>query len=65
MKAFMGILLAMGLVEQPKVHHYCACNVAYALPWSSNIMPRDRFLQILPCLDLRNNQEQPARDHPK
>ena len=28
-------------------------------------MSRDRFLQILACLHLRNNQEQPARDHPQ
>ena len=28
-------------------------------------MSRDRFLQILACLHLRNNQEQPARDLPQ
>ena len=31
----------------------------------SNIMSRDRFQQILACLHLCINQEQPARDHPE
>ena len=61
----MGILLAMGFVKLPKFHDYWARNVAYALPWFSNIMPRNSFLQILPCLYLRNNQEQPTREHPE
>ena len=55
----------MGLVELPKFHDYWAHNAMYTLPWFSKIMSRDRFLQILACLHLCNNQEQPARDHPE
>ena len=55
----------MGLVELSKFHDYWARNAVYALPWFSNIMPRDGFLQILACLDLCNNQEQPASNHPE
>ena len=65
MKAFMGILLAMGLVELPKFHDYWARNAVYTLPWFSNSTHSDRFLQILACLHLFNNQEQPAREHPE
>ena len=65
MKAIMGILLAMGLVELPKFHDYWARNAVYTLPWFSNSTHSDRFLQILACLHLCNNQEQPARDHPE
>ena len=43
----MGILLAMGLVELQKFHDNWARNATYTLPWFSNIIPRDRFLQIL------------------
>ena len=50
MKAFMGIFLAVGLVELPKFHDYWGRDAVYALPWYSNIMPRDRFLKILACL---------------
>ena len=65
MKAFMGTLLSMRFVELPKFHNYWAPNTIYTLPWFSNIMPRDSFLQILACLHLCNNQKQPARVHPE
>ena len=65
MKAFMGTLLSMRFVELPKFPNYWDRNTIYTLPWFSNIMPRDRFLQILACLHLCNNQKQPARVHPE
>ena len=53
MKVFICILLSVGLVELPIFHDYWAFNPIYTLPcWLSNIMPRDRFLQILACLHL-------------
>ena len=58
MKAFMGIFLSMGLMELPKFYDYWARNTIYTLPWFSNTMSKDRFLQILACLHLCNNQEQ-------
>ena len=59
------MLLSMGLVELPEFHDSWARNAMYTLPWFSNIIPRDRVLQILACLHLCNNQEQPTRDHPE
>lgn len=33
LKAFLGILLAMGLVELPKLHDYWALNSLTSVPW--------------------------------
>jgi len=64
LKAFLGILLAMGLVELPKSHDYWARNTLISVPWFGSVMPRDRFFQILGYLHLSNNEEAPPRGDP-
>lgn len=46
MKAFLGILLAIGLVELSKFHDYWAHNTILSVPWLGSIMPRDRVFKF-------------------
>lgn len=59
-KAFLGIVLAMGIVDLPKFYDYWSCNDPItAVPWFANIMPRDRFFissDINTCQTEQKNQ---------
>ncbi len=62
MKAFIGIVLAMGLVRLPKMKDYWrkTCKILY-LPTFSDIMPRNRFLQIYRYLHVSDDEKQIPR----
>ena len=66
MKAFLGIVLAMGIVNYPNFHDFWAnSDPIICTPWFSDIMPRDRFFLILKYLHLSDKTKEPARDDRK
>jgi len=64
LKAFLGILIAMGLLDLPKFHDYWSRGNLLSVPWFATIMPRDRFFEILRYLHLSNKENEPPRDDP-
>jgi len=65
MKAFLGIILAMGMVELPDMYDYwCKTDPITCVPWFANIMPRDRFVLIMRFLHLSDKTKEPPRDSP-
>ena len=57
-KAFLGIILAMGLVDLPKFTDYWAKDGIVMVPWFSSIMTRTRFYEILSNIHLSNDENQ-------
>lgn len=64
MKAFLGIIIAMGMLELPKFHDYWSRDGLFSTPWIRFVMPRDRFMEILRYLYLNNNENEPPKDDP-
>nr|XP_033331114.1 piggyBac transposable element-derived protein 4-like [Megalopta genalis] len=56
MKAFLGILLIMGVVQMPDIRLYWAENSIYGNDRIKRIMKRDRFLSILKHLHFADNE---------
>ena len=59
MKAFFGLIIAMGLVAVDDLQEYWSTHPISDLPFFRSIMKRDRFLLILLFLHLSNNEKQP------
>jgi len=60
-KAFFGLLLAMGIVSKPKLEDYWCKSVLLGTPGFAEIMSFDHFKQILRCLvfyDVENFDDQ-------
>ena len=47
MKAFVGIILYMGIISKPSIHEYWTRSHLFETPGIRCIMSRDRFYQIL------------------
>lgn len=56
MKQFIGLTLLMGMVHKPNLASYWSLDELLSTPAFGNIMPRDRFLNILTCFHLNNNE---------
>ena len=62
-KAFIGILLAMGVHRLPHLHDYWNQHPLLGAPGLTHSMPRDRFKQILMYLHINDNtQAKPHND---
>ena len=59
MKAFIGLILNMGMIRVPTLQDYWSTDITTHIPFFSQVMSRDRFLQILSCLHL-SHQPPPA-----
>ena len=46
-KQFLGLTLLMGLIRKPRIKDYWAHLAELATPFFRQVMPRDRFFQIL------------------
>lgn len=64
MKAFIGILLYIGLVRLPNYESYWNNDDLLSLKGLTQIMPRDRFLNLLAFFHTANNDNEPPRDSP-
>ena len=62
-KTFLGMTIGMGLVQQMSLNDYWSTDKILSTPFFPTIMPRNRFLGILSCLHLNNNEKHVARDH--
>ena len=62
-KTFLGMTIGMGLVQQMSLNDYWSTDKILSTPFFPTIMPRNRFLGILNCLHLNNNEKHVARDH--
>ena len=57
MKAFFGIILAMGLIDLPVMSDYWSRGGITQVPWFPSVTGRSRFFQILSNLHLVGNQQ--------
>ena len=57
--AYIGMVIAMGLVNLPSVHDYFATDPILSHPWFPSIMSRRRFCQISQYLHVSNEDQYP------
>ncbi|XP_033741799.1 piggyBac transposable element-derived protein 4-like [Pecten maximus] len=55
MKAFLGMIIAMGLVTQANIQDYWSSDPVVSTPFFGTVMSRDRFLSIMSFLHLSDN----------
>ena len=61
---FLALVITMGVVNYPSLHHYWSRAWPFHTSTFSSIMSRDRFLLLLKFLHLANNTEQVPRGQP-
>lgn len=61
--AFMGINIAMGIVNLPSVCEYWSTNPVLHHPWFGQVRPRNRFYLINRYLHFNDNNDQVDREH--
>ena len=64
LKAFLGILIVMGLDHLPSLRLYWSRDRNFHKDRITEVFPIKRFLKVLRCLHLNNNQIMPARGTP-
>ena len=64
MRAFIAMILYMGMVKIPTYSMYWSNHHYMRLPFCMNLMNRDRFLNILSFFHVCDNEAQPPRDDP-
>ena len=64
MKAFIGVVMLMGICRLPTIEMYWSANHPLITPGISNTMPRIRFEQILRFLHLNDNAQQVSHGQP-
>lgn len=52
MKAFVAIILNMGLIRKPTIFSYWSTTSSQATPWFPSLMPRERFQLIMKFFQL-------------
>ena len=60
-RAFLALLLAMGLVEQLDIQEYWTTHEVTSTPFFKTVMPRDRFLLLFTFLHFNDNDNYIAR----
>ena len=55
MKAFLAMIIAMGLVNQENIQDYWSTDEVLSTPFFPQIMSRDKFMNILSFLHLCDN----------
>ena len=64
LKAWLGLLIGMGIKQLPQVSHYWSKEWVLGVPAFASVMTRDRFLVILRYLHFSDNSKMPARGQP-
>ena len=64
MQSFVGIQLAMGMVQLPSMYDYWSTNPILSAPRIVRGMGRNRFCSILSHLHLNDNSRMPGRSDP-
>ena len=63
-KAFIGVVILMGIVKLPKISNYWATDERFYQPSIAKVFPRDRFLQLMRYLHISDPQTMPEKTHP-
>ena len=70
MKAFVGVILNMGIVQLQNIHEYWSTSFTCSIPFFWSVLPRDRFFQIFGMLHVeditcttKNDKIKPFIDH--
>ena len=64
-RAFLGILIAMGLVDKPTIESYWdTCHPVIATPFFYEHFNRDRFMLLLKFMHYNDNSRKPPEDSP-
>ncbi|XP_052269913.1 piggyBac transposable element-derived protein 4-like [Dreissena polymorpha] len=61
---FIAIIMAMGIVNQSNITDYWSRDPVCETPFFPSIMNRDRFLNLISCLHLANNELYVSRGQP-
>ena len=61
-KVVLGLCILMGVVQKPVIKLYWSTKAMLATPFYSEVMPKDRFLQILSNMHFANNAEDDGTD---
>ena len=64
MKAYLGMILAMGIHKLPSLRDYWSTNALLGVPGITRGITRNRFMTILSNLHLNDNTKMPERDSP-
>ncbi|GFO04045.1 PiggyBac transposable element-derived protein 4-like [Plakobranchus ocellatus] len=64
MWAFLGLIVAMGLIVIENMAEYWSLHDIYRLPFFSSVMVKDRFLLILSFFHVADNERQAPKDDP-
>ena len=62
MMAFVGLVIAMGVVRLPEIDDYWATDPILQHPWFSSVMSRTKFKQILCYLHCADNTASDSGD---
>ena len=62
MMAFISLNIAMGIVNTSDIKDFWSTDPILSHPWFPSVMSRDRFLQILQCLHVNNNDNDTGND---
>ncbi|KAK1330540.1 hypothetical protein QTO34_010730 [Cnephaeus nilssonii] len=57
MKAFLGVILNMGVLNHPNLQSYWSMDFESHIPFLRSVFKRERFLQIFWMLHLKNDQK--------
>lgn len=63
MKAFIAMVIAMGVVKQQDIQDYWSTNEVIRTPFFGQVMARNRFLVIMAFFHLADNGKALPRDH--
>ena len=61
-KVILGLCILMGVVKKPVIKLFWSTKVMLATPFYSELLPRNRFLQILSNMHFANNADDDATD---
>ena len=64
MRAFVSILIIMGINGRPQLWMYWSTDDIYSNPWVSATMSRNRFMKLNQYFHLRDTSAAPGRDEP-
>ncbi|GFN88742.1 PiggyBac transposable element-derived protein 4-like [Plakobranchus ocellatus] len=65
MWAFLGLVIAMGLIVIETLDDYWSMDELYSLPFFRSVMAKDRFGLILSFFHIANNKDQLPQEDPK
>ena len=63
MKKFLGLVILMGQVKRNALYDYWSTDISIETPYFSQVMSRNRFLQIMQSWHFCNNEDIPLNSN--